>query len=34
MYDPRRSLMWAVGQHSHFHVLKLDIANALRKLAD
>jgi hypothetical protein len=34
MYDPRRSLVWAVGQHSHVHVLKLDVASAVRKLAD
>jgi len=24
MYDPSRKLIWAVGQHSHVHVLKLD----------
>jgi hypothetical protein len=24
MYDPARKLVWAVGQHSHVHVLKLD----------
>jgi hypothetical protein len=24
MYDPVRKLVWAVGQHSHVHVLKLD----------
>jgi hypothetical protein len=31
MYDPNRRLVWAVGQHSHVHVLKLD-AKAARKL--
>ena len=31
MYDPNRRLVWAVGQHSHVHVLKLDAkAIALR----
>jgi hypothetical protein len=25
MYDPNRRLVWAVGQHSHVHVLKLDM---------
>jgi hypothetical protein len=24
MYDPARKLVWAVGQHSHVHVLRLD----------
>lgn len=24
MYDPGRKLVWAVGQHSHVHVLRLD----------
>lgn len=24
MYDPARKLIWAVGQHSHVHVLRLD----------
>jgi hypothetical protein len=31
MYDPNRRLVWAVGQHSHVHVLKLDVkVTALR----
>jgi hypothetical protein len=24
MYDPNRKLIWAVGQNSHVHVLRLD----------
>jgi hypothetical protein len=24
MYDPNRRLVWAVGQHSHVHVLRFD----------
>jgi zinc protease len=28
MYDPARKLVWAVGQHSHVHVLKLDHGTA------
>jgi hypothetical protein len=24
MVDPARKLVWAVGQHSHVHVLRLD----------
>ena len=24
MYDPERKLVWAVGQHSHVHALRLD----------
>jgi hypothetical protein len=28
MYDPNRRLIWAVGQHSHVHVLKLDLQTA------
>ena len=32
MFDPRRRLIWAVGQHSHVHVLRLDAKTALRKL--
>ena len=34
MYDPNRRLVWAVGQHSHVHVLKLDLSTARRKLDD
>jgi hypothetical protein len=30
MYDPARKLVWAVGQHSHVHALRLDRATALR----
>ena len=26
MYDPARKLVWAVGQNSHVHVLRLDAA--------
>lgn len=33
MYDPNRRLVWAVGQYSHVHVLKLD-AKTARKLVD
>jgi hypothetical protein len=33
MYDPNRRLVWAVGQNSHVHVLRLDRKEAqLRKL--
>jgi hypothetical protein len=28
MYDPARKLVWAVGQHSHVHVLRLDPKSA------
>ena len=28
MYDPTRKLVWAVGQHSHVHVLRLDSSAA------
>lgn len=28
MYDPARKLVWAVGQHSHVHALRLDRAMA------
>ncbi|MGE3803212.1 MAG: kelch repeat-containing protein [Gemmataceae bacterium] len=28
MYDPGRRLIWAVGQNSHVHVLRLDLAKA------
>jgi hypothetical protein len=28
MYDPARKLVWAVGQHSHVHVLRLDPGTA------
>lgn len=28
MYDPNRRLVWAVGQYSHVHVLKLDAKDA------
>ncbi len=34
MYDPNRRLVWAVGQYSHVHVLKLDAKSSARKLAD
>jgi hypothetical protein len=34
MYDPARRLVWAVGQYSHVHVLKLDAKTAMRKIAD
>lgn len=35
MYDPSRRLIWAVGQYSHVHVLRLDMKTAtVRKLAD
>jgi hypothetical protein len=30
MYDPNRRLIWAVGQHSHVHVLRLDTKAARR----
>jgi hypothetical protein len=32
MHDPNRGLIWAVGQHSHVHVLRLDMQSARRKL--
>jgi hypothetical protein len=28
MYDPARKVVWAVGQHSHVHALKLDLLKA------
>jgi hypothetical protein len=28
MYDPNRKLVWAVGQNSHVHVLRLDLRKA------
>ena len=28
MYDPARKLIWAVGQHNHVHVLRLDVKAA------
>jgi hypothetical protein len=28
MYDPARNLVWAVGQYSHVHVLRLDLKTA------
>jgi hypothetical protein len=28
MYDPNRKLIWAVGQNSHVHVLRLDLKSA------
>ena len=28
MYDPARKLVWAVGQYSHVHVLRLDLKTA------
>ena len=28
MYDPNRKLIWAVGQNSHVHVLRLDLTTA------
>lgn len=28
MYDPNRKLVWAVGQNSHVHVVRLDLAKA------
>jgi hypothetical protein len=34
MYDPHRRLIWAVGQYSHVHVLRLDAKTAIRKLVD
>lgn len=30
LYDPARKLIWAVGQHSHVHVLRLDTRTAKR----
>jgi hypothetical protein len=33
MYDPNRKLVWAVGQYSHVHVLRLN-NSASRPLAD
>jgi hypothetical protein len=32
MVDPERRLVWAVGQHSHVHVLRLDVKVAIRPL--
>lgn len=29
VYDPRRRLVWAVGQYGHVHVLKVDVAAAV-----
>lgn len=34
MYDPQRRLIWAVGQHSHVHVIRLDVKSAVRKLTE
>jgi hypothetical protein len=34
MYDPHRRLVWAVGQYSHVHVLRLDAKSAARELTD
>jgi len=34
MYDPHRHLVWAVGQYSHVHVLRLDAKTAIRKIAE
>ena len=35
MYDPSRKLIWAVGQNSHVHVLRLDSKKLTRTaLAD
>jgi hypothetical protein len=34
MYDPKRHLVWAVGQYSHVHVLRLDAKTARRKLTE
>jgi len=28
MYDPARKLVWAVGQHNHVHVLRLNPGTA------
>ena len=28
MFDPARKLVWAVGQHSHVHVLRPDLSAA------
>ena len=28
MYDPNRKLIWAVGQNSHVHVLRIDANKA------
>jgi hypothetical protein len=30
MYDPARKLVWAVGQNSHVHVLRIDPATLKR----
>ncbi len=29
MYDPNRKLVWAVGQNSHVHALRLDLKSAV-----
>jgi hypothetical protein len=34
MYDPARKLVWAVGQNSHVHVLRLDAPTLKRTLLD
>jgi Galactose oxidase, central domain len=34
MYDPQRHLVWAVGQYSHLHVLRLDAKTAMRKITE
>ena len=34
MYDSQRRLIWAVGQHSHVHALRLDVKSAARKLTE
>ena len=31
MYDPNRQLVWAVGQNSHVHVLRLDAKSRISK---
>jgi hypothetical protein len=34
MYDQHRRLVWAVGQYSQVHVLRLDVKTAMRKIMD
>jgi hypothetical protein len=32
MYDPNRQLVWAAGQNSHIHVLRVSFLKGLQEL--
>jgi hypothetical protein len=32
MYDPNRKLVWAVGQNSHIHVVRVNFSSGLSGL--